>query len=193
MAPQFCSLITESTDWTSALLRNGGVGFTNVSAHVRRLTSLASTSDVRQKTGVAPFLKVRMLYTAQLAPPILAFDWLASTPFSSARASRPLTRKFSLYLKALARCARPLPVCVRTARGPRRATKKPGLRPQVRLRRGTEFKRGGHECSKAHLGVQRQNPKPGPYRLDLTSSLWERVPRETRAGRVTLHLLLALF
>lgn len=54
--------------------------------------------------------------------------------YSFAHASLPLTRKFLLHLKAPARCARPLPVCARTARGPRRATEKPGLRPQVRLR-----------------------------------------------------------
>lgn len=156
-------------------------------------TSLASTSDVRQKTGVALFLKVRMLYTAQRAPPILALDWLVSTPFSSARASLPLTRKFSLYIKALDRGSRPLPVCTRTARGPRRATEKPGLRPQVRLQRDTEFKRDGHECSKAHLGVRRPNPKPGPYRLDLTSFLQKKARRETRAGPVTLRLLFPLF
>lgn len=133
---------TESVDCTSALFRYGGVGFTKVSAHVRRLRSLASISDVRQKSGVALFLKVRMLYRAQRAPLILAFDWLVSTLFPSARASLPLTRKFSLYIKALVRCARPLPVCIRTARGPRRATEKPGLRPQVRLRRDTELRRG---------------------------------------------------
>lgn len=135
MAPRFCSLITESMDRTSALFRYGGVGLTKVSAHVRRLTSLVGTSDVRQKTGVALFLKVRMLSTAQRARLILALDWLVSTPSQSARASLPLTRKFSLYIKALARCVRPLPVCSRTARGPRRATEKPGLRPQVRQRR----------------------------------------------------------
>lgn len=129
-------------DWTSALFRYGGVGFKKVSAHVRRLTSLASTSDVCQKTGVALFLKVRMLYTAQKAPPNLALNWLVSTLFLSARASRPLTWKFSLYLKGLPRYARPLPVRVRTARGPPRATEKLGLHPQVRLRRSTEFKRG---------------------------------------------------
>lgn len=182
MVPGFCSLITESVDWTSALLRYGGVGLTKVSAHVCRLRSLASTSEVRQKTGVALFLKVRMLYPAQRAPLIRALDWLVSTLFSSARASLPLTRKFSLCIKALVRCARPLPVCIRAARGPRRATEKPSLRPQVRLRRDTEFRRGDHECSKAHLGGRRPNLKPGRDRLDLTVSLRKRVPRETRHG-----------
>lgn len=146
---------------------------------MRRHIRLASTSDVRQKTGAALFLTVRVRHTTQRAPPVLAFDWPVSTPLSSARASRPLTRKFSLYLKALARCTRPLPVCVRTARGPRRATKKPGLRPQVRQRRGTEFKRGGRDGSKAHLGSGGGTRRLG--RTDWTSPLLrERVARETR-------------
>lgn len=176
-------------DQKYALCRYGVVQTADVSAPVRRLPS---TSDIRQKKLVALFLKVRMLYVAQRAPLSLALARCVSTLCSSARASRPLTRKVSYHLKVLTCGARPLPVCARTARGARRATEKPGLRPQVRLRGDMEFKRGGLERSEGHLGNWRRDPRPGPSRLHLTPSLRKREPRKLGTGRVTPRLVFAL-
>lgn len=96
---------------------------------------------------------------------------------SFAHASLPLTRKFSLHLKAPARCARPLPVCARTARGPRRATEKPGLRPQVRLR-GDWSSKEMALCVLRDIWGPQAGPRPGPSRLDFTSSPIGKVPRK---------------
>lgn len=79
MEPWFRSLFTVSVEWTSALFRYGGVRFADVSAHVHRLKSLANTSDFRQKTVVALFLKLHMLCAAQRAQLILTPDWSMST------------------------------------------------------------------------------------------------------------------
>ena len=66
---------------------------------------------------------------------MLVPDWSITRPSPHTHAPPSLTRKLSPQLKGSARGARPLPVCVWAARGPRRAIETPRPCLQVRLPR----------------------------------------------------------